>query len=250
MQAKRAKRTGLVATNSIRGGANRRVLEPIAASAAIFDAWSDEGWTVEGAAVRVSLICFGEGKVDVRLDGSVAEQINSDLTATASDLTKSKILTECQGVSFQGVTKGAPFEVARAIAVTWLQCPLNPNGRSNSDVLRPIVSGGDIARSREANLVIDFTNCDEKTAALYQAPFQHVEELVKPIRLTNRRKLYRDRWWQFAEARTGLRRAIKARYLATPKCPVIGSLFGFNQQSSPTISLLPSRAMMTPALGY
>jgi type II restriction/modification system DNA methylase subunit YeeA len=31
MQARRASRTGLVATNSIRGGANRRVLDPIAA---------------------------------------------------------------------------------------------------------------------------------------------------------------------------------------------------------------------------
>ncbi len=55
LQAGRAKRVGLVATNSIRGGANREVLEPIAEAGAIFEAWSDEPWTVEGAAVRVSL---------------------------------------------------------------------------------------------------------------------------------------------------------------------------------------------------
>ncbi|MDJ0447300.1 DNA methyltransferase [Methylocystis sp. JR02] len=54
----RAKSAGLVATNSIRGGANRRVLEPIAEAGAIFEAWSDEPWTVEGAAVRVSIVCF------------------------------------------------------------------------------------------------------------------------------------------------------------------------------------------------
>ncbi|HEY5204791.1 MAG TPA: DNA methyltransferase, partial [Roseiarcus sp.] len=59
LEANRAKRVGLVATNSIRGGANRRVLEPIAKAGAIFEAWSDEAWTVEGAAVRVSLVCFG-----------------------------------------------------------------------------------------------------------------------------------------------------------------------------------------------
>ena len=35
LQAKRAKRVGLVATNSIRGGANRKVLEPIAEASAI-----------------------------------------------------------------------------------------------------------------------------------------------------------------------------------------------------------------------
>ena len=37
-------RVGLVATNSIRGGANRKVLEPIAEADAIFEAWSDEPW--------------------------------------------------------------------------------------------------------------------------------------------------------------------------------------------------------------
>ena len=54
-------RAGLVTTNSIRGGANRRVLEPIAAQGAISDAWDDEPWTLDGAAVRVSLICWGTG---------------------------------------------------------------------------------------------------------------------------------------------------------------------------------------------
>ena len=54
----RAKSVGLVATNSIRGGANRRLLEPIAQAAAIFEAWSDEPWTIDGAAVRVSIVCF------------------------------------------------------------------------------------------------------------------------------------------------------------------------------------------------
>ena len=64
LQNKRAKRVGLVATNSIRGGANRKVLDPIAEAGAIFEAWSDEGWTVEGAAVRVSLVCFSRAGGD------------------------------------------------------------------------------------------------------------------------------------------------------------------------------------------
>ena len=52
-------RTGLVATNSIRGGTNRTVLDSIVKFGYIFDAWSDESWVIDGAAVRVSLICFG-----------------------------------------------------------------------------------------------------------------------------------------------------------------------------------------------
>ena len=50
---------GLVSTNSIRGGANRRVLDRVAASTRIFLAWSDEPWVNDGAAVRVSLVGFG-----------------------------------------------------------------------------------------------------------------------------------------------------------------------------------------------
>ena len=38
----KAKRVGLVATNSIRGGANRRALQAATAGRPVFDAWSDE----------------------------------------------------------------------------------------------------------------------------------------------------------------------------------------------------------------
>jgi type II restriction/modification system DNA methylase subunit YeeA len=61
MRASQLTRAGLVATNSIRGGANRRVLEPITNDGIIFDAWDDEAWVVDGAAVRVSIICFASG---------------------------------------------------------------------------------------------------------------------------------------------------------------------------------------------
>ena len=54
----KATRIGLVATNSIRGGANRRALQAATDGRPIFDAWSDEPWVIDGAAVRVSLVCF------------------------------------------------------------------------------------------------------------------------------------------------------------------------------------------------
>ena len=45
----RSSSAGLVATNSIRGGANRKVLNRIArATATIYDAWSDEPWVLDG----------------------------------------------------------------------------------------------------------------------------------------------------------------------------------------------------------
>ena len=62
ISAGRAHSVGFVSTNSIRGGVNRHVLDPIASKNAIFDAWSDEAWVVDGAAVRVSLVCFGNAR--------------------------------------------------------------------------------------------------------------------------------------------------------------------------------------------
>ena len=51
-RAGRAKRIGLVSTNSIRGGANRRALQGAIRERPIFEAWSDEPWVIDGAAVR------------------------------------------------------------------------------------------------------------------------------------------------------------------------------------------------------
>ena len=59
-------RAGLVGTNSIRGGRNRSVLDGIVERGTIYEARSDEPWVVDGAAVRVSLICFAARKRSFR----------------------------------------------------------------------------------------------------------------------------------------------------------------------------------------
>ena len=75
----RAKRTGLIATNSIRGGANRKVLERIKETGDIFTAWSDREWVQDGAAVRVSIVGFdGGGETHRTLDGQLAAVINTE----------------------------------------------------------------------------------------------------------------------------------------------------------------------------
>ncbi|MCK7583030.1 MAG: hypothetical protein MZV65_50720 [Chromatiales bacterium] len=119
---------GLVATNSIRGGANRKVLDRILASTRIFEAWSDEPWTNNGAAVRVSLVGFGSPlglERDCRLNGASVTTIHADLTAgchseETADITQACALSENAGVSFQGPVLVGPFEVegerARALA--------------------------------------------------------------------------------------------------------------------------------------
>ncbi|WP_298123992.1 DNA methyltransferase, partial [Brevundimonas sp.] len=140
------RRVGLVTTNSIRGGASRRVLDAIADAGAIWEAWADEPWTLQGAAVRVSMIGFGDGFVERRLEGQPVDQVQSDLTGTTLDLTKAVRLSENKAVAFLGIKKGGPFEVEGGVARSWLLMPTNPNGRRNAEVLRRRISGSDIVR--------------------------------------------------------------------------------------------------------
>ncbi|MCY4188541.1 MAG: hypothetical protein OXD30_08660, partial [Bryobacterales bacterium] len=141
----KARRAGLVATNSIRGGANRRALQAATADQRIFEAWSDEPWVVDGAAVRVSLVCFLDADDNsmsgARLDGESVDEVHTDLTAQRGgvgvDLTDVRCLAENAGAAFMGDTKGGPFDVAGHQAREWLALPANPNGRTNADILKP-----------------------------------------------------------------------------------------------------------------
>ena len=346
MRAGRAKRVGLVSTNSIRGGANRRALQGAIRECPIFEAWSDEPWVVEGAAVRVSLVCFArQGQGDVpgledarkqggapgqegasrqkgapgqestpgperrpdlpaahgsanstgrqedapesgrrparsaangsaspagrpegargrrvrqgrggrpahpaangstdpagrregarvpqdtpaperRLDGQPVDAIHADLTARRGgagvDLTGVQRLYRNMGVAFMGDTKGGPFDVRGEQARDWLRAPANPNGRPNSDVLRPWMNGMDVTRRPADKWIVDFGwDMVREEAALYEAPYRHAREHVYPMRQRNRRESYRERWWRHVEPRQGMWRALAglSRYIATP----------------------------------
>jgi type II restriction/modification system DNA methylase subunit YeeA len=216
----RSTRVGLVATNSIRGGPNRRVLEEIAEAHLIFEAWSDEPWIIEGAAVRVSLICFGRGSDSLHLDGKNVSHINADLTAGTTNFTKAKRLLENLDVAFMGDTKGGAFDVPGELARSWLQLPVNPNGRSNAEVLRPWRNGMDITRRSRDMWIIDFGwEMSEREASLFEAPFGYIQEHVYPERAKNRRDSYRTRWWRHVEPRPGMWLALKTkqRAIVTPE---------------------------------
>ena len=214
-------RAGLVATNSIRGGRNRVVLDRIVEECVIFEAWSDERWVVEGAAVRVSLVCFGATGSDlsVRLDGNDARRIYADLTAGAVDLTQTGKLAQNRNVAFVGDQKSGPFDIPGNLAREWLQLPSNPNGQTNSDVIKPYVNGMDLTRRSRDKWIIDFGDeMSDSEAALYEAPFAHTFEHVWPMRQASKRKGMRDLWWRHWCPRPNMRRALHglARFIATP----------------------------------
>lgn len=210
--AGRASRAGLLATNGIRHGANRRVLDRIKGEGEIFFAEADRGWVLEGAAVRVSMIGFDNGtETERRLNGKPVAQINSDLTSLV-DVTKAMPLAENKDVCFLGMMKSGPFELEQETAKIMLDAPVNPNGRPNSDIVRPRLGGQDVTRRPRNTWIVDFgVDTTFEEASYYELPFEHVRTHVKPLRDTNRRASTRERWWIFGESRRNLRKAIAQR---------------------------------------
>ncbi len=214
-------RAGLVGTNSIRGGRNRPVLEGIVERGSIYDAWSDEPWVVDGAAVRVSLICFAgkDAGLPAQLNGEDAPRINADLTSGTADLTQAGRLSQNVGVAFMGDKKGGPFDIPGDKAREWLRLPANPNGRPNAAVLKPWVNGMDLTRRPSGKWIVDFGwDMSVNEAAPYEAPFQWIKEHVYPMRQRNRRAAYRLNWWRHVEPRPGMWRELDglSRCIVTP----------------------------------
>jgi type II restriction/modification system DNA methylase subunit YeeA len=216
---RKVKRVGLLATQGIRGGANRRVLERIKDTGDIFLAWSDEPWVVEGAAVHVSIVGYDNGSEPSRtLDGRPVASINANLTA-GLDLTQARRLPENFGVAFMGDTKGGPFDIPEDLARRMLASP-NADGRSNGEVVRPWANGLDVTRRPRGVWIVDFgTDMPIEQAALYEQPFEYVRAHVLPARVGNRRAAYAERWWLHVEPRPAMRRAFAglSRFLATPR---------------------------------
>lgn len=218
VNAGRVQRVGLLATQAIRGGANRGVLKRIKETGDVFMAWSDEPWVVEGAAVHVSFIAYDDGTEAERvLNGEPVASINANLTSGVN-LTVVTGLPENAGRAFQGPVKVGPFDIDGPTAAAMLWSP-NPDGRSNADVVRPWVNSLDITRRSRGMWIIDFGELPHEEAALYEAPFEYVKQHVAPMRATNRRARRATYWWQHGETVPGLRMAVAglSRFIVTPR---------------------------------
>ncbi|MGD0630433.1 MAG: DNA methyltransferase, partial [Terracidiphilus sp.] len=212
-------RVGLLATQAIRAGSNRIVLDRIIVEGSIFFAWSNREWTLEGAAVRVSMIAFDDGTETMReLDGVFVSSINADLSA-GEDLTKSITLVENQGIAFQGPVKVGQFEVEPELARRMLLAPINPNGLSNAEVVIPWIIAKDLSDRPKGMYIVDFQDRTEAEAALFEMPFEYVRHHVYPTRQENNRQRRREYWWHHGEKNFGMRKALIGlkRYIATPR---------------------------------
>lgn len=218
----RGDRAGLVATNSIREGRNRKTsLDFILRHGGLItEAVSTEKWS--GAAnVHVSIVNWVSGAHPppsrFRLDGVEVEGITSALrpgkeSATAVPLPRNT------GRQFFGVVPGGEGFLLTPDEAEGL---LSLSDADYSTVIRPFLIGSDITTDplqAPTRFVIDFHFNSLEEAMRYPAALAIVRRLVKPHRDTVRRKAYRERWWRLEEPIVAMRTALAglSRYVACP----------------------------------
>ena len=214
----KSKRAGLLGTQGIRGGANRRVLQRIKESGDIFMAYPDREWVLDGAMVHISIVGFDDGSEKERLfDGVISDaSINANLTVGV-DLTSVRQLPENAGIAFQGFNRVGNFDVDPDTAIDMLNAP-NPHGKPNSDVLKPYRNARDFLDKPRGVYTVDFgVAMSEYDAALYELPFEFIRAGVKPERERNRNRRAREMWWLYQLPGIELRKALDGleRYIAT-----------------------------------
>jgi len=216
--AGKCKRAGLLATQNIRGLANREVLKRIVQSGNIFWAESDRPWVLDGANVNISMVGFDDGtETQIVLDGCSVQRISAVLSSK-SDVSAARCIPQSEGKAFVGSCKGGSFDISETEALRLLSTGGNPHGRPNSDVVRPVANADDLLKSRDHRWIIDNANREQLDAALYEAPHAHVVLHVKPHRDANRDMWLKENWWRPQRMRHEMRSSIARldRFLVTP----------------------------------
>ncbi len=193
---------------------NREVLKRIKETGDIFMAWEDREWTLDGAAVRISIIAFDDRTETERLlNGSSVSSITPDLKGDL-DLTHAHQLIENTNLIIRGIETGGPFEISSEEAFRLRNNP------QNMRVLVPTVGGKDItARSRQ-NWLIDFAQTPDIQPETYTELFSLVRSRWEDeLKRENRPPEFREAWWRFRRSGEELRNAIGKldRFIVTPR---------------------------------
>ncbi|BCK57498.1 Eco57I restriction-modification methylase domain-containing protein [Nocardia wallacei] len=204
---------GLIATNTVAQGdtrevgLDRMVTNGLTITRAVQSrTWPAASANLEYAAVWGTRNHVADG-VPRNADGIRVRRISSLLESVGRVDGLPVRLTENLGVSFIGCyALGMGFFLEPKEALEWLEA--DPK---NAEVLFPYMNGEDLNSRPDTSpsrWVIDFYDRTEEEASLYRLPFQRISETVKYERQKNNRKAVRLRWWQHAEKRPAMRRAI------------------------------------------
>ncbi|MEH1129596.1 Eco57I restriction-modification methylase domain-containing protein [Micromonospora sp. CPCC 206061] len=211
-------RVGIIATNTIAQGDTREVG---------LDQVVDIGWNIYRAeksqpwpgtaSLEVSLLWVGHpGEKEKRiLDGHTVRAITPALDAQSRITGNPYRLAANADKSFQGaIVLGMGFVLEPEEAQA-----LRAKDPRNKDVVFPYLNGEDLNSRPDCSArrwVIDFFDRSEEDAQRYPDVFAIVEQKVKPERQRTKpdgsyvlRRPLPQRWWQYADKRPNMRKAIE-----------------------------------------
>ncbi|WP_310737068.1 class I SAM-dependent DNA methyltransferase [Rubrivivax sp. A210] len=226
----RARRFGLITTNSITMIFNRRVLDAhLFSTPALHLAFAvpDHPWvdSAGGAAVRIAMTVGAPGREEGRLlesieeteaaEGEVAVRfkarsgvIHPDMKIGAN-VGAAKPLLANRGIAFRGITLlGEGFWVDHDDELVRLE----------PAAVKPLRNGKDIVDRPRNSFCVDLFGLSEAEAReRFPRSYQRLVDRVLPERRVCERRSYREKWWLFAEPRAEFRSASRglASYLAT-----------------------------------
>jgi len=229
--AGKARRFGLITTNSLRQSFNRAVLEKhLGEKLSLAFAIPDHPWvdSSDGAAVRVALSVgqagpaqrgsllevsnessLQDGEVAVELNeqtGVISPGLTIDLDVAAAPALRANKGMSCVGYQLTGQGFVVDGNQARQLDPDW--------GTATARV-RPLLSGRDVTQEPRGLFAIDLFGLSESDLRTqHPALYQWVSDRVRPERLQNARSALSERWWIFGEARSTFRPALRGCKLA------------------------------------
>lgn len=235
------RRFGLVTTNSITQSFSRRVIEHYLSGksrASIIYAIADHPWTKarrDSAAVRIAMTVVEKGEKPGRLLSTVAEldidtdtpriemvesigTIHADLSVGANATAVRPLLAN-DGLSCNGMMlAGEGFVISRSLAEHLIA--KDGDDDAIKSVVRRHIGGSELTQRRKDEFVIDLYGYSEVDARQnFPETYQTLLERVKPDRMKNADKGFREKWWLFGRTRPEIRRANEGlqRYIATTR---------------------------------
>ncbi|MBB1509990.1 class I SAM-dependent DNA methyltransferase [Tessaracoccus sp. MC1756] len=204
---------GLIATNTVAQGDTRAVgLDAMVESGfTITRAIQSRSWPAASANLEYAAVWGTLSEVAAtvpRVADDIEVRLISTLLEPSGRAEGNPIrLSENSGIGFIGCyVLGMGFVLPPEEAQEWIAADAR-----NAGVLFPYLNGEDLNSNPDASAsrwAIDFNDRPEHEARSYRLPYERLVERVKPERVKNNRKVYRDYWWQYAEKRPAMRKAI------------------------------------------
>ena len=211
---------GLIATNTVAQGDTREVgLDRMVDSGfTITRAIRSRSWPSRGANLEFAAVWGTLGTVSSQAtmicDGESTSRIGSFLKPASRAEGKVGRLVENSGKAFVGCyVLGKGFVLESREAREWIS-----ESPRNGEVLFPYLNGQDLNSRPDCSAsrwVVDFNDWTEERAAEYEIPYLHLLKTVKPVRQRVKsdgsyvlRRPLPERWWQYADKRPAMRKAI------------------------------------------